>query len=196
MRDLDEQIPLRRHRQKRNGHAGHVIWLTGLSGAGKSTIARGCELLLVSEGCQCYVLDGDVVRGRLNRDLGFDPADRTENLRRIAEVAAMMAEAGLIVIAATISPTVAGRRQARAIIGAEIFSEVFVSTPLGVCESRDPKGLYRKARAGQLQNFTGIDAPYEPPSQADLVLDTAGLSIEDSVKTLANFVIRSTRPSP
>jgi len=150
-----------------------TIWLTGLSGAGKSTLAFALEKRLLELGQASYVLDGDNVRHGLNRDLGFSPADRTENIRRIAEVARLMNDAGLIVITAFISPYREDREIARKVIGAENFLEVHVSTPLMVCEERDPKGFYKKARAGEMPGFTGISAPYEPPLDPILALDTA-----------------------
>jgi len=161
-----------------------TLWLTGLSAAGKSTLAYALERALIDAGRACYVLDGDNVRHGLNSNLGFSEADRTENIRRIAEVAKLMNEAGLIVIAAFISPTIADRSMAKAIIGANQFSEVYVSTPLLACEARDPKGLYAKARSGELANFTGISALYEPPTAADLTLDTLSTSLQDNVQRL------------
>ncbi len=163
---------------------GGTVWLTGLSGSGKSTIARELERQLIVAGHLCYVLDGDNLRHGLNRDLGFSATDRTENIRRIAEVARLFNEAGVIVITAFISPYREDRAQARAIVGSERFFEIHVNTALAVCESRDPKGLYRKARAGQIPQFTGISAPYEPPEEPALVLDTATLSPADSAARL------------
>lgn len=161
-----------------------TIWFTGLSGSGKSTLAYELEQSLVRSGRVCYVLDGDNVRHGLNRDLGFSPQDRTENIRRIAEVAALFNDAGVIVISAFISPYLADREQARKIIGADNFVEVYLETPLTVCEGRDPKGLYAKARAGQLRDFTGIDAPYEAPASPDLALNTGSLSVTESIARL------------
>jgi len=155
---------------------GGTLWLTGLSGSGKSTIARELERQLLDAGHACYVLDGDNIRHGLNRDLGFNATDRTENIRRIAEVARLFNEAGVLVITAFISPYREDRAQARTIVGAERFFEIYVDTPLAVCETRDPKGLYRKARAGEIQQFTGISAPYEPPEGPALILDTTALS--------------------
>jgi bifunctional enzyme CysN/CysC len=155
------------------GQKPAIVWLTGLSGAGKSTIANLVEGKLTAQGRHCYVLDGDNVRHGLNRDLGFTAEDRVENVRRVAEVARLMADAGLIVIVSLISPFARERMMARQIAGETDFVEVYVSAPLAVCETRDPKGLYRKAREGVLVNFTGIDAPYEAPDAADVVLDTS-----------------------
>ncbi|HSV62855.1 MAG TPA: adenylyl-sulfate kinase [Chthoniobacterales bacterium] len=162
-------------RAQRNQHRGAVVWLTGLSGAGKSTIARALERELFALSMHTYVLDGDNLRHGLNANLGFAPEDRAENIRRVAEVAKLMADAGTVVITSFISPYRADRARARSIAlqaGAE-FVEIFVDAPLEVCEQRDPKGLYRKARAGDLKGFTGIDAPYEPPDDAEIVVRTA-----------------------
>jgi len=150
-----------------------TVWFTGLSGAGKSTLAFALEKRLLESGQASYVLDGDNVRHGLNRNLGFSHEDRTENIRRIAEVARLMNDAGLIVITAFISPYREDRELARKVIGAENFLEVHVSTPLTVCEERDPKGFYKRARAGEMPGFTGISAPYEPPFAPVLSLDTA-----------------------
>jgi bifunctional enzyme CysN/CysC len=147
-----------------------VLWLTGLSGAGKSTIADLVEQSLHRAGHHTMVLDGDNIRHGLNRDLGFTDEDRVENIRRVGEVAKLMVEAGLIVIVSFISPFRSERRMARALFAADEFIEIYVDTPLDICEARDPKGLYRLARAGKLPNLTGIGSPYEPPEQADLVL--------------------------
>ena len=157
-------------RQRLLGQLPMTIWLTGLSAAGKSTLAFALERYLVNAGRVCYVLDGDNVRHGLNGNLGFSHEDRTENIRRIAEVAHLMNDAGLIVITAFISPYRDDRAMAKRIIGAELFREVHVSTPMEICEQRDPKGLYRKARAGQLQNFTGIDSAYEHPESPEVRL--------------------------
>jgi bifunctional enzyme CysN/CysC len=152
-----------------------VLWFTGLSGSGKSTVANRVEKKLAALGRHTYLLDGDNVRHGLNKDLGFTQADRVENIRRIAEVAKLMVDAGLIVLTAFISPFRAERRLARGLLAEGEFLEVFVDVPLAVAESRDPKGLYAKARRGELKNFTGIDSPYEPPEEAELRLDTAAL---------------------
>ncbi|MBX3575932.1 MAG: sulfate adenylyltransferase subunit CysN [Rhizobiaceae bacterium] len=161
-----------------NGHRGKVLWFTGLSGSGKSTIANALELKLHNEGYRTYILDGDNVRLGLNKDLGFSDADRVENIRRIAEVAKLMADAGLIVMTAFISPFRAERQMARELFEPGEFIEVYVSTPLEVAESRDPKGLYKKARRGELPNFTGIGSRYEEPLDPELTYDTAELPIE------------------
>lgn len=159
-------------REQQNGHKGKVIWFTGLSGSGKSTIANALEKELHAQGKRTYILDGDNIRQGLNKDLGFTDADRVENIRRVAEVAKLMMDAGLIVMTAFISPFRAERQMARDLIGEDNFIEVFVDTPLAVCEGRDPKGLYKKARSGQLPNMTGINSPYEPPATPDVRIDT------------------------
>lgn len=165
-----------------------TIWLTGLSGAGKSTIACALERRLLDCGHAAYVLDGDNVRHGLNRDLGFSPGDRAENIRRIAEVARLLNDAGLIVITAFISPYSEDRESARSIIGPAHFLEVHVSTPLQVCEERDPKGFYRLARSGELPAFTGVSAPYEPPPDPACSLDTANCSVDECVDRLMGFL--------
>ena len=164
-----------------------TIWLTGLSAAGKSTLAFALERQLHGLGRACYVLDGDNVRHGLNRDLGFSPEHRSENIRRIAEVARLMNQAGLIVIAAFISPFRADRSMARTIIGTDNFWEVHVSTSLAVCESRDPKGLYAKARHGQVAEFTGISSPYEVSDSPDLTIDTAQICLKLAVAQLVGM---------
>jgi len=166
------------------GHKPCVVWFTGLSGAGKSTIANLVEKKLHALGRHTYLLDGDNVRHGLNKDLGFTEADRVENIRRVAEVARLMVDAGLIVLVSFISPFRAERRMARALVPRGEFCEVFVDTPLDVAESRDPKGLYRKARHGELQNFTGIDSPYEPPEAAEVRVDTTITTPEDAAEQI------------
>lgn len=161
-----------------------TLWLTGLSASGKSTLAYALERALIDAGRACYVLDGDNVRHGLNRDLGFSVEDRSENIRRVAEVAKLMNDAGLMVITAFISPMIADRSMAREIVGHNQFKEIYVSTPLAKCESRDPKGLYAKARAGKLAEFTGISADYEPPLQPDLMIDTSSVSLEHNLRQL------------
>ena len=166
-----------------------TVWFTGLSGSGKSTLAFALERRLIDAGKACYVLDGDNVRHGLNRDLGFSPKDRAENIRRIAEVAHLMNDAGLIVISAFISPFQEDRAMARGIVGPEKFIEVFLDPGLEVCEQRDPKGLYKKARSGELPGFTGVSAPYELPQAPDLALNTGGLSIEQCLRLLERIVL-------
>jgi len=177
-------------RQALLGHAPATIWLTGLSGAGKSTLAYALEAMLLDLAHPCFVLDGDNLRHGLSKDLGFSAPDRRENIRRTAEVARIMNEAGLIVITALISPFRDDRKMARTIIGDARFVEVHVSTLATVCEQRDPKGLYVRARAGQLAEFTGISSPYETPLIPDLVLDTDALPLKDSTQTLLDLVAK------
>ena len=166
-----------------------TLWFTGLSGSGKSTIAKLLEKTLIDNGKLCFLLDGDNIRHGLNKDLGFSPEDRKENIRRIAEVAKLMNDAGLIVLTAFISPYREDRDMARQIIGDENFREIYVSTPLAACEERDPKGLYKKARAGQIKGFTGIDAPYEPPENPALVIETETLTPKDCVDAIIDKLI-------
>jgi adenylyl-sulfate kinase len=168
-------------RQKLLNQTPITLWLSGLSGAGKSTLAFLLERKLVARGHACYVLDGDNVRHGLSHDLGFNDRDRSENIRRIAEVSRLMNDAGLIVITALISPLKSDRDMARTIIGEKAYREIFVSTSIEVCESRDPKDLYKKARQGFVKDFTGISAPYEAPINPTLILDTERKSKEDCV---------------
>ncbi len=175
-------------RARIKGHQGRCIWLTGLSGAGKSTIADAVEAQLNLRGVHTYLLDGDNVRHGLNRDLGFTAADRVENIRRVAEVARLMVDAGLVVLVSFISPFRAEREMARELFAPGEFLEVFVDTPLAVAESRDPKGLYAKARAGKLPNFTGIDSPYEPPEHPELHLDTGRQSVAESARAILDLL--------
>ena len=175
-------------REKLNGHRGRVLWLTGLSGSGKSTIANELEKSLFNRGIRSYILDGDNIRHGLNKDLGFTNADRVENIRRVAEVAKLMVEAGLLVITAFISPFRSERAVARALFDQDEFIEVFVNVPIEVAESRDPKGLYKKARQGDLPNFTGIDSDYEIPESAELEVNTSDLNLEQSVIKILEFL--------
>ena len=175
-------------REQLNGHAGRVVWFTGLSGSGKSTLANALEVELHARGLRTYILDGDNVRQGLNRDLGFTDADRVENIRRIAEVAKLMLDAGLVVITAFISPFERERDMAREVIGSEHFIEVYVDTPLSVCEQRDVKGLYRKARAGKIPNMTGINSPYEAPLNPDFVADGTSGDIAARIMPIADRV--------
>ena len=163
------------------GHRGAVVWLTGLSGSGKSTLGYALERRLIGGGHAAFVLDGDNLRHGLCRDLGFSAEDRDENIRRVGEVAALFAEAGVIAIASFISPYAEGRQRARERAGSDSFVEVYLDTPVEVCERRDPKGLYKKARAGEIPNFTGISAPYEVPEEPTIRLDTDALDVEACV---------------
>jgi adenylylsulfate kinase len=171
-------------RRRRAGHGGAVVWITGLSGAGKTTLACAAERALFARGCGVFVLDGDKVRHGLCADLGFSLTDRSENIRRIGAVARLFYEAGQIVIVSAISPLQADRARARALIPAPYFIEVHCRCPLAVCEARDPKGLYRKARAGLLPEFTGISSPYEAPDDPDVLVDSAVSSVEQEVGRL------------
>ncbi len=171
----------KKEREYLNGHAGKVIWFTGLSGSGKSTLANTLEVELHKQGKRTYILDGDNVRQGLNKDLGFTDSDRVENIRRIAEVAKLMMDAGLIVMTAFISPFQRERDMAKQLIGEEHFIEVFVDTPIEVCEERDPKGLYQKAREGKLPNFSGISSPYEAPDNPDVRINTTQAKTKSSL---------------
>ena len=175
-------------REKMNGHKGQVLWLTGLSGSGKSTIADALEKQLYAEGKKTYVLDGDNIRHGLNKDLGFTDKDRVENIRRVAEVAKLMCDAGLIVITAFISPFRAEREMARSLFQSGEYKEIFISTPLKIAEQRDPKGLYKKARSGEIPNFTGINSPYEKPIKPELTIDTSKTSVAQSVKKILGII--------
>lgn len=168
-------------REQRNGHAGLVIWLTGLSGAGKTTIATALERQLFDTGHHTYLLDGDILRRGLCNDLGFSAEDRHENIRRAAEVAVILADAGCVAIAAFISPVRADRDRIRSLLPPGRFIEVFINAPLEVCEKRDVKGLYAKARANQIKEFTGISSPYEPPTNPEIELRTDQLTVNESV---------------
>jgi adenylylsulfate kinase len=177
-------------RQKLNGHRGCTVWLTGLSGSGKSTIAVDLEKRLLERGVRTYILDGDNIRHGLNKNLGFSPEDRTENIRRIGEVAKLFSDAGLVALTAFISPYRADRDQVRAIMQPGDFIEVFVDCPVEVCEQRDVKGLYKKARAGEIKEFTGISAPYEAPAKPELVLRTSGQTVEHSALQILDYLVR------
>jgi adenylylsulfate kinase len=174
----------RAEREQISGHRGCTVWLTGLSGSGKSTIANLMEKALWERGVRSFVLDGDNVRHGLNKDLGFSPKDRTENIRRIGEVAALFTDAGVVNITAFISPYRADRDIARKAMPEGCFIEVYVQCELDECEKRDPKGLYKKARAGEIPEFTGISAPYEAPEKPELVVDTTGQTPEQSLAVI------------
>ena len=180
----------RESKEKRNQHKSRVLWFTGLSGSGKSTVANATEKILHDMGLQTYVLDGDNVRMGLNKDLGFSHKDRTENIRRITEVANLFADSGSIILTAFISPYREDRDSAREIIGNEDFIEVFVSADLSVCEERDTKGLYKKARAGEIKGFTGIDAPYEEPINPELVVETDKNDIEACAQIIIEYLVK------
>ncbi len=178
----------REARGRTKGQRPCLIWLTGLSGSGKSTLADALEHRLYEAGRHTYLLDGDNLRHGLNRDLGFSAEDRSENIRRVGEVGALMVDAGLIAIAAFISPFRQDRDRVRDLLP-ERFIEVHVSTPLNVCEERDPKGLYRKARAGELKEFTGIDSPFEVPLAAELTIDTSLLAVDKAVDRICDYLV-------
>lgn len=166
------------------GQRGVMLWFTGLSGSGKSTVAIALERELQRRGLLCRILDGDNIRTGINANLGFSPEDRRENIRRIAEVARLFVDTGIITIAAFISPTEEVRRMAAGIIGSDDFKEIYISTPIEECERRDVKGLYARARRGEIKDFTGVSAPFEAPAAPALSLDTSRLSLEESVKRL------------
>lgn len=190
-----ERMLRREDKEALLGQLGGVVWMTGLSGSGKSTIAIGLERALHAQGRYAVILDGDNVRSGINNNLDFSEAGRTENIRRIAEVAKLFASNGAVVICSFVSPTIAIREQARAIIGAGDFIEVFVDTPLEVCEARDVKGLYAKARRGEVKDFTGISAPFEAPPSPAIRIATADSKIEDSVQELTDQILpRLKRP--
>jgi adenylylsulfate kinase len=178
----------RADREKINGHKACTVWLTGLSGSGKSTIAVDLEKRLCERGVRTYILDGDNIRHGLNKNLGFSPEDRTENIRRIGEVAKLFTDAGVVALTAFISPYRADRDQVRKIMADGDFVEVHVDCPVEVCEQRDVKGLYKKARAGEIKEFTGISAPYEAPEKPELTINTAGQSVEESAKQILAYL--------
>ena len=176
------------NRVKRHGHAPLLLWFTGLSGSGKSTIANAVEQLLFEKNYHTYALDGDNIRFGLNSNLGFSPEDRSENIRRIAEVAKLFLDAGHIVTAAFVSPYQADRDRVKTIVGADHVIEVYINTPLAICEARDVKGLYKKARAGEIKNLTGISAPYEAPTQPHLEINTTQLSVDAAAALVIQYI--------
>ncbi len=184
-----DQLVSRKEREIRLGQNAKVFWMTGLSGSGKSTIATGLERTLFNRGFFVQVLDGDNVRSGLNKNLGFSLEDRQENIRRIAELAKLYLNSGVITICSFISPTIAIREFAKQIIGAENFVEVFIDTPLEICEARDVKGLYKKARSGKIKGFTGIDSPYEAPLNPELTIHTPNKTIEESVEEAVDLLL-------
>ena len=183
----DHQVA-RTDREKLNGHRGVVLWFTGLSASGKSTVANAVDQMLHGLGVHTYLLDGDNVRHGLNKNLGFSAEDRTENIRRIGEVAKLMADAGLITMTAFISPYRADRESARSIMPGGEFIEIFCDASLETCEARDPKGLYKKARAGEIKGFTGIDDPYEAPNTPELVLDSNTKTVEALAREVVDYL--------
>jgi adenylyl-sulfate kinase len=184
---------LRSERASRNGHSGGVLWFTGLSGSGKSTLAMAVERELFTRGFLAYVLDGDNLRHGLNSNLGFTPEERSENIRRVGEAAALFADAGLICITATISPYTSDRSRARAAAKTS-FHEIYICADLETCEERDPKGLYKRARSGEIPNFTGVSAPYEVPKEPEAIIDTKGRSVSQCIEQIVDYVERNFRP--
>ena len=178
----------RKEREELLGQKGFVLWFTGLSGSGKTTVAKAVERRLYELGHIAYVLDGDNIRHGLNSNLTFSDEDRKENIRRISETAKLFADAGVITLTAFISPFREDRKRARDIIENENFGEIYISTSIEECEKRDVKGLYKKARDGEIKNFTGIDSPYEPPENAEVTVDTTGKSIEESAEEIINYL--------
>jgi adenylylsulfate kinase len=183
-----ETLVNRQDRNRINKHRSGLVWFTGLSASGKSTIAHHLERELFDRGIRSYVLDGDNVRHGINSNLGFSRDDRRENLRRIAEVSRLFTDAGIVVLAAFISPYREDREFVKEIVGDESFFEIYVKCPVEVCEHRDPKGLYKKARAGIIKNYTGVDAPYEEPDNPDLSIDTVALDVDSSVRKVLEFL--------
>jgi len=178
----------RKRRNKLNNHRSIVLWFTGLSGSGKSTLAHALEEKLFQKGCRTFVLDGDNVRYGLNSNLDFSEAGRTENIRRISEVSKLMLESGLIVMTAFISPINKDRSDARKLISSDDFIEIYCKASLETCETRDIKGFYKRARAGEIKNYTGVDSPYESPKNPELIIDTDNQSLEESVSSILNFL--------
>ena len=176
------------HREKLHGHKAYLLWFTGLSGSGKSTLANLVEVALHKQALSTYILDGDNVRHGINKDLSFVPEDRTENIRRIAEISNLMLDAGVITLAAFISPYIKDRKEVKKIVGADNFIEIYVNTSIEECERRDVKGLYKKARTGEIKNMTGVSSPYEAPVNPDLEVNTDGKSIEYSVQSILKFL--------
>jgi len=178
-----------------HGHKAYLLWFTGLSGSGKSTLANLVEIALHKQCLSTYILDGDNIRQGINKDLSFAPEDRTENIRRIAEISNLMLNAGVITLAAFVSPYIKDREEVQQIVGTDNFIEIFVNTSLEECERRDVKGLYKKARSGEIKNMTWISAPYEAPINPDLEVITDGQSIEESLEIIINFITKKLKPS-
>lgn len=177
-------------REKLNGHRSFLLWFTGLSGSGKSTLANLVEVELNKKGISTFSLDGDNIRQGINKDLSFEPGDRTENIRRIAEIANLMVDAGIVTLAAFVSPYFEDRENIKTIVGKENFVEIYINTSLEECERRDVKGLYKMARAGEIKNMTGISAPYEAPINPSIEIVTDHQSIETSVQAILDFIIQ------
>ncbi len=188
---ISDQMMSRSDKEALLGQRGMMVWFTGLSGSGKSTIAMGVERELHKRGILCRILDGDNIRAGINRNLGFSAEDRMENIRRIAEIGKLFVQTGIVTLACFVSPTNDVRRLARDIIGEEDFKEVYVSTPLEECERRDVKGLYARARKGEVKEFTGISAPFEVPENPTLEIDTSSLSLEESVRRVVDMIMKN-----
>ena len=185
-----DRMMTRQDKESLLGQRGIMIWFTGLSGSGKSTVAMGLERELHAQGILCRILDGDNVRAGINNNLGFSAEDRIENIRRIAEIGKLFVQTGVVTLACFVSPTNDIRQMAREIVGKEDFLEVYISTPIEECERRDVKGLYARARKGEVKNFTGISAPFEAPVSADIDIDTSKIPLEESVRTLTELIIK------
>lgn len=185
-----DRMMTRQDKESLLGQRGIMIWFTGLSGSGKSTVAMGVERELHAQGILCRILDGDNVRAGINNNLGFSAEDRIENIRRIAEIGKLFVQTGVVTLACFVSPTNDIRQMAREIVGKEDFLEVYISTPIEECERRDVKGLYARARKGEVKNFTGISAPFEAPVSADIDIDTSKIPLEESVRTLTDLIIK------
>lgn len=185
-----DRMMTRQDKESLLGQHGIMIWFTGLSGSGKSTVAMGVERELHAQGILCRILDGDNVRAGINNNLGFSAEDRIENIRRIAEIGKLFVQTGVVTLACFVSPTNDIRQMAREIVGEEDFLEVYISTPIEECERRDVKGLYARARKGEVKNFTGISAPFEAPVSPDIAIDTSKIPLEESVKTLTDLIIK------
>lgn len=185
-----DRMMTRQDKESLLGQRGIMIWFTGLSGSGKSTVAMGVERELHAQGILCRILDGDNVRAGINNNLGFSAEDRIENIRRIAEIGKLFVQTGVVTLACFVSPTNDIRQMAREIVGEEDFLEVYISTPIEECERRDVKGLYARARKGEVKNFTGISAPFEAPVSADIDIDTSKIPLEESVMTLTELIIK------
>lgn len=175
-------------RELTHGHKSYLLWFTGLSGSGKSTLANLVEIALRKQGVSTYILDGDNIRQGINKDLSFTPKDRSENIRRIAEISNLMLDAGLVTLAAFVSPYIKDREIVKNIVGPNNFIQIYINTSLAECERRDVKGLYKKARIGEIKNMTGISAPYQPPVSPDLEITTDGQTIQESVDTILKFI--------
>ena len=185
-----DRMMTRQDKESLLGQRGIMIWFTGLSGSGKSTVAMGVERELHAQGILCRILDGDNVRTGINNNLGFSAEDRIENIRRIAEIGKLFVQTGVVTLACFVSPTNDIRQMAREIVGEEDFLEVYISTPIEECERRDVKGLYARARKGEVKNFTGISAPFEAPVSPDIAIDTSKIPLEESVRTLTELIIK------